>query len=92
MLTHLLNIEHIWFEHTKKLRCQVVTMKTVNNTHYAKVMPSWVNVEIMKCDFHLSPLFYFLQNIDILTATQFTATASQIRSRYVYVTDETCIL
>ena len=48
----------------EEIRTEVET-KTVNNAHYAEVMPFWVNVERIKCDFHLSLLFYFLQNIDI---------------------------
>ena len=53
----------------EEIRTEVVTdLKAGNNAHYAEVMPSWVNVERMKCDFifhHSSTSFQVEQIIDI---------------------------
>ena len=41
----------------EEIRTEVATdLKAVNNAHYAEVMPSWVNVERIKCDFIFTTL------------------------------------
>ena len=45
-----------------------VTAEAVNNAHYAEVMPSWVNIGRMNCDFNLccSSISFWVEQNNII--------------------------